>query len=291
MATENITQNEINDNASFVAIEWAEDLRLEKIEKYIPATWLQLYPVIACFQFANGCFLSQDKLAAYAGMRKADIKPTILRLVEKRWLVEDQYKGRKTYKINTQYTSGYANEFYMIGTELIREGVWGALQQTRQVIYSILQAWTQHPGYLDESTAFGNSENEYKFAPSYLTGYTLNGKYPLLACSYLKITRYDPEKIILSAKKCKIDCSNKTFQRVIKDLQDYELMIYSEKDDCFFFPRKPGLEAIGFDERLKKIDEAQKEHKVTYAAKRGMIAAKKRQQEGNLGNPKFAKIQ
>lgn len=279
----NIQQNRHEGNAPFVAIPWAETLRLEKEKQYIPAKWIQLYPVIACFQ-NNGCYLSQDKLAAYAGMRKADVKPTILTLVEGGWLNEDKYKTRKTYKIKNRYNSLYSEQFYMIGTELVKNGIWAALGQTRQVIYSILQAWTKHAAYVDPVRAFC-FEKDFTF----LKRMYVDGEYKLNNCSYLRLDWYEPDKIISSAQRCGIDCSKKTFQRVTKDLLDWGLMFYMEVAGGYFFPRNPGLKANGFDERMEKIDKAQSEHKISYAAKRAASAAKKRNQE-NRGNSKFVKI-
>lgn len=282
MTTDNITQKQTDSNASFVAIKWAETLRLET-EYKCPPSWIQLYPVIASFQI-NGCYLSQDKLAAYAGMRKEDIKPTILNLIENGWLMVESNNHKQTYKITNQYFPHFAFRFYMIGTELIKNGVWGALGKTRQVIYSILQAFSKHSAYIDPYCAFSDSEPDFSF----LENMYVNGIYPVKNCSFLYSEWYDPDKIISSAKNCRIDCSKKKFQRAIKVLQDLELMIYHTEADGYFFPRNPGLKVDGFDERLKKIEKAQKEHKISYAAKRAVIASKKRNQE-NKGNSKFVK--
>lgn len=287
---ENITQNRQEGNAPFVAIPWAETLRLET-NAYNPANWLRLYPVIATFQGINGCFLSQDKLAAYAGMSKEDIKPTLLNLLERRWLNEEKYNGRKTYKITTQYVSGNAQSFYMIGSELIKNGVWGALGQTRQVIYSILQAFAKSPRFIDEYVCFGGDEEDRK---SFLNENEIDG-HALKNCSYLPLSKYNPEMIMLSIEHCRWPISTKTFQRGIGDFQKYGLMVYFEYEavkgmvEGFAFPRNPGLKVDGFDEWLKRIEDAQKEHKISYAAKRAAIAAKKRNQV-NKGNSKFVKI-
>lgn len=283
MTAQNITPKNTDSNAPFVAIPWAETLRLET-DYYEHANTIQLYPVIATFQI-NGCYLSRDKLAAYAGMRKEAIKPTILDLIKRGWIIEDKYKDRKTYKISTPYVSGNAERFYMIGTELIKRGVWGALKQTRQVIYSTLQAFSKHAAYIDPYCAFSGFKPDFSF----LENKYVNGIYPVKNCAFLSCEWYEPEKIILSVQKCKISCSKKTFQRTIKELQDWGLMIYHDIAGGYFFPRNPNLESKGFKERLEKIDEAQKEHKISYAAKRAAIASKKRNME-NTDNSKFMKI-
>lgn len=280
-----ITQTHQEGNAPFVAIPWAKTLRLET-DKYIHHNSLQLYPVIATFQGINGCFLSQDKLAAYAGMRKEDIKPTLLNLVERRWLNEEKYNERKTYKITTQYVSGEAEHFYMIGTELIKNGVWGGLEQTRQVVYSILQAFAKSPRFIDEYVCFGGDEEDRE---SFLTENGIDG-HALKNCSYLPLSKYNPTLIMRSIENCRCYVSTKTFQRAIKDFQDYGLMIYFEDGAIsgYAFPRNPGLKVKGFEERLKKIEDAQKQDKINYAAKRAALAAKNRKQS-NRDNSKFIK--
>lgn len=71
-------------------------------------------------------------------------------------------------------------------------------------------------------------------------------------------------------------------------------MIFFEFNACkgidtgYVFPRNPGLTAIGFSDRLQKIEGALRKDKVSYAAKRAALASKKRKQD-DCGNSKFVK--
>lgn len=206
-------------NAPFVAIPWADTLRLENGNKFIPANWLQLYPVLAAFQGKHGCFLSQDKLAAYAGMRKADIMPTLSRMIERGWLVEGMFESHKTYKITDCYRPQDAAKFYMLGTELIKNGVWSAFEQTRQVIYSILQAFSKSPFFIDEYICFGGDK---AYRGNFLNEYGIWG-HALKNCSVLPLSKYDPEVIMQSAQTCQCYFSERTRQRQLKIFRKIDL--------------------------------------------------------------------
>lgn len=291
MAENNVTNGDHSGNAAFVAVPWAITLRMEN-KYYNPPTWTQLYPVIASFSYPDGCFLSHDKMAAYAGMRKERVGETITELINNGWIYSRKVKNRNRLFPKRTYSPGSdPDEFYMIGVELIKKGIWANMEQTKQVIYSILQAWTLHPVFAASDLGFESTDGEFDY--SNLDGLEIDGN-PLLDCSFLPLFRFDRKKIKASAINSKIACEDKTLQRAIQYFQDYKLMIYSEGfdygEDGFFFPRKPGLEWKPLKERLKKIEVAQIDHKISYAAKRARHAAIKRILAGPVKS-KFDKAQ
>lgn len=277
MTENNVTNGVHSGNAAFVAVPWAKTLRMED-EYRVPETWLQLYPVIASFAYPDSCYLSHDKMAAYSGMQKQRVGETLTKLLDGDWIYKSFKKKRNGLSPNYRYTPGCtSNHWYMIGVELVKKGVWAAMERTKQVIYSILQAWTLHPVLAASDLGFESTDGEFDY--SNLDDLEVDGN-PLLDCSFLPLSRYDKAKILYVAQRSMGKCSDKQLQCAIRYFRDNKLMIYNEGfdygEDGFFFPRKPGLEWKQLKERLKKIEVAQADHKISYAAKRARHAAIKR---------------
>lgn len=260
----------------------------------IPANWISLFPVIKMFDGINGCYTSNKLLSNLAGIRN-DIVPKIIKDgIDLKWIKEitpqNSRRRNTSYKLD-DYDYNNSEEWLVIGKNVISNYIWASMEQSRQLVYTVLLSQSMHPSF-----SLGVFERDGKVSNEvFELNIDIDEKnFNVIDCDFVPYQNFDPEKMLgVINNRCLYDfpldkkMSKRTFNNAIDWLMknniiyDYENVTH----ESIVIPRNPCLDSLTpevkerierMKERAIKIKADNEAHNLSYWAKRKQSAMRER---------------